>query len=150
MPSDTITIVGPMPSLRTEWQALYDGYSTFYKRTLTDEVADTVWGWLNDSDHELEGLIALLDNKPVGLAHFRRMPSPLRGADVGFLDDLFVSPDCRGHGVVDALFAHLSLVARERGWGVVRWITADDNYRARAVYDRLASKTSWNLYEMNP
>jgi hypothetical protein len=28
---------------------------------------------------------------------------------------------------------------------------ADDaNYRARAVYDRLARKTSWNLYELTP
>ena len=51
-----------------------------------------------------------------------------------------------------ALFAlaHLAEVARARGWSVVRWITADDNYRARTLYDRVARKTSWNLYELTP
>ena len=29
-----------------------------------------------------------------------------------------------------------------------RWITADDNYRARTLYDRVAKKTAWNTYEI--
>ena len=86
----------------------------------------------------------------MGLAHWRRMPSPLRGADIGFLDDLFVDPAARGGNIGEALIGHVAGVARARGWGVVRWITADDNYRARALYDRLAKKTSWNLYELTP
>jgi hypothetical protein len=31
---------------------------------------------------------------------------------------------------------------------VIRWITADDNYRARAKYDQLASRTPWITYDM--
>jgi len=76
------------------------------------------------------------------------MPSPLRGKTVGFLDDLFVDPAARGNGVVDALFEALNREADARGWPFVRWITADDNYRGRSVYDKLAKKTQWNTYQM--
>lgn len=132
------------------WRELYRGYATFYKRELTDAHAATVWGWLLDSGHELEGRLALVDGRPVGLAHFRRMPSPLRGADIGFLDDLFVDPAVRAKGVGRALIEAVAETARERGWRVVRWLTADDNYPARTLYDRLAVKTTWNLYELTP
>jgi GNAT superfamily N-acetyltransferase len=145
-----VTIESPEELHRAAWRELYAGYAAFYGRELTDANARTVWGWLMDPAHELEGALALLDGQPVGLAHWRRMPSPLRGADIGFLDDLFVAPAARGQDIGGRLIAHLAAVARGRGWAVVRWITADDNYRARALYDRLARKTSWNLYELTP
>ena len=50
--------------------------------------------------------------------------------------------------MADALIEAVAGVARERGWGVLRWITADDNYRGRGVYDRLATRTMWITYEM--
>ena len=70
------------------------------------------------------------------------------GALVGFLDDLFVAPDARGRGVVEALYESLGDLARERGWPFVRWMTAEDNDRARAVYDRVSEKTGWVTYQM--
>ncbi len=30
----------------------------------------------------------------------------------------------------------------------MRWITAEDNYRGRSVYDRVALKTSWITYNI--
>ncbi|HEX6143984.1 MAG TPA: GNAT family N-acetyltransferase [Geminicoccaceae bacterium] len=145
-----ISIVRPEERYRQEWRRLYDGYATFYRRPMTDEIAATVWGWLQDPAHEIEGVLAVHEGRPLGLAHYRRMPSPLRGADIGFLDDLFVDPAARGARIGDALIAHVRGVARERGWSVVRWLTADDNYRARALYDRVAKKTAWNVYELTP
>jgi GNAT superfamily N-acetyltransferase len=143
-----LEIVSPSPALKADWRRLYDGYAAHYKREMTDKIANAVWGWINNPAHELEGAIALLDGKPVGLAHFRRMPSPLRGADVGFLDDLFVDPSVRGSGAAAALLAHVRSVAADRGWELTRWITADDNYRARTLYDKVAKKAGWNTYEM--
>jgi hypothetical protein len=29
----------------------------------------------------------------------------------------------------------------------VRWLTAEDNYRARTLYDRVAGKTAFILYQ---
>lgn len=40
--------------------------------------------------------------------------------------------------------------SQRRGWSVVRWITAEDNYRARAMYDGVATKTAWATYDMHP
>ena len=143
-----VTIVPLAPEHEADWRRLYRGYMAFYKRPEDESVLDRLWGWLHDPAHEVQGLVALRDGRPVGLAHVRRMPSPIRAADVGFLDDLFVDPQVRGGRVGEALLAAVNALARERGWPVVRWITADDNYRARTLYDRVAKKTAWNLYEM--
>jgi len=82
---------------RSDWEVLYRGYAEFYQVPMNDEILDTVWGWIHDDGNPFFGLIAKDENgKALGLMHCRQMPSPLRGALVGFLDDLFVSPDARG------------------------------------------------------
>lgn len=134
-----------------DWSRLYHGYARFYKVPMNDTILDTVWSWIMDPAHEIEGLMAFIDTDAApcsGLAHIRRMPSPLRGTDIGFLDDLFVAPEARGMRIGERLFEAIQELARERGWTKIRWITADDNYRARNLYDRISAKTQWNTYEM--
>jgi len=146
----TIQIDAATVADKAAWQVLYRGYATFYKMPMTEQTLDTVWSWIHDEANAFWCRLARQsDGKPVGLMHFREMPSPLRGCHIGFLDDLFVDPDARGLGAVNALFDDLTEHARVRGWPSVRWITADDNYRARAVYDRLSHKTQWNTYQLN-
>jgi GNAT superfamily N-acetyltransferase len=128
------------------WRALYRGYAEFYEQT--DEMAATTWSWLMDPAHDVHGLVAELDGKLVGLAHFRPFARPLAASVGGFLDDLYVAPEGRGSGAVDALLARLREIAAEQGWSVVRWITADDNHRARAKYDQVATRTMWVTYDM--
>jgi ribosomal protein S18 acetylase RimI-like enzyme len=145
----TLTVNELSKQDRTEWQTLYHGYAEFYKVPMNDEILDTVWGWIHDENNPFFGLIAKDEaGNALGLMHCREMASPLRGALVGFLDDLFVTPEARGRGVVDALYHSLGDLARERDWPFVRWITAEDNYRGRAVYDRLSEKTRWVTYQM--
>ena len=61
-----------------------------------------------------------------------------------------MSTDARGLGAAEALIEAVRAEAKKRGWSVVRWITAEDNYRARAVYDRLAERTKWVTYDLKP
>ncbi len=133
-----------------DWRRLYQGYAGFYKVPMNEDIENTVWGWIMNQDHEVEGFLAFLEgqDRPCGLAHVRRMPSPLRGTEIGFLDDLYVDPAARGNQAGKALFAALRDHARQKDWNKIRWITADDNYRARSLYDNLSSKTMWNTYEM--
>ena len=133
------------------WQHLYRGYADFYKVPMNEKILDTLWGWIHDPAHEINCLLAFIagHEHPAGLAHVRRMPSPLRGTEVGFLDDLFVDPSSRGNRAGKALFEALEDHARSKGWPLIRWITADDNYRARGLYDQLAWKTMWNTYQMD-
>lgn len=136
---------------RARWDVLYKGYADFYGVPQTPEMRDTVFGWLMDVDHGSAGLVAEDDSGLIiGLTHYRPFASPLRAIENCFLDDLFVDPSCRGSGAADALIEGVAGVARQNGWGVVRWITADDNYRGRGVYDKVATRTMWVTYDLNP
>ena len=130
------------------WSALYAGYAEFYKVTQTHEMRARVWNWIFDPEHETEGLIALLNGRAVGLTHFRPFARPLSASTGGFLDDLFVAPDARGSGAAEALIRGVENEGRARGWSVIRWITADDNTRARALYDKIAQHTAWQTYDI--
>lgn len=134
---------------RAEWDALYQGYADFYKVTQTEAMRDRVWSWLFDASHETEGLVAVDENgKLIGLTHFRAFARPLSASTGGFLDDLFVVPAARGSGAARLLINAVADIGRARGWSVIRWITADDNYRARALYDQVAEKTKWATYDI--
>ena len=144
-----LRILPPEARHREDWERLYAGYAAFYRVAQTPEMRAMVWGWLQDPAHEVEGLVAeAADGRAVGLAHFRPFARPLAAATAGFLDDLFVDPALRGRRVADALIEAVAATGRERGWGLLRWITADDNYRGRGVYDRLATRTMWITYEV--
>ncbi|NNK17368.1 MAG: GNAT family N-acetyltransferase [Sulfitobacter sp.] len=143
-----ITVRSLRASDRNDWDRLYQGYAEFYKVDQTPEMRDTVFGWLMDETHESNGLVAEnAEGVLVGLTHYRPFASPLRAVTNCFLDDLFVDPDARGSGAADALIEGVADVARQNGWPVVRWITADDNYRGRGVYDKLATRTMWITYD---
>ncbi|MEW2414488.1 GNAT family N-acetyltransferase [Streptomyces sp. NPDC046866] len=134
-----------------QWRALYRGYADFYRVEQTDEAADRVWSWVRDPEHEVDALVAEdTEGRLVGLAHYRPFARPLSATVGCFLDDLFVAPESRGSGAADLLLAGLREIAAERGWSVVRWITADDNHRARAKYDQVAARTMWITYDMTP
>ena len=137
------------PEHRAAWEELYAGYAAFYRVEQTAAMRATVWSWLFDPAHEVEGLVALGPGGAViGIAHYRPFARPLAASVGGFLDDLFVAPEARGSGAAQALIRGVAERGRERGWTVIRWITAEDNYRGRAVYDRVAEKTRWLTYEV--
>lgn len=136
---------------RPVWEDLFAGYATFYKVEQTAQMRQTVWDWLMDDAHSSNALVACDDTgKVVGFTHYRPFVSQLKAATNGFLDDLYVDPAARGSGAAEALIDGVRAVARDKGWGVVRWITADDNYRGRGVYDKLAARTMWITYDLKP
>ena len=134
---------------KVEWEKLYQGYADFYKVEITEEILNTVWNWLHDLKHELNGLVYEIDNHIVAIAHYRKMPSPLRGKDIGFLDDLYVHPDYRGRKIGEDIINKLNEISKERGWGLIRWITRNDNHSAKSLYDRIAKKSTWDVYELD-
>ena len=145
----TVTVDRPRPEDWGAWRRLYQGYADFYRVPMDDAIAGRLWGWIHDPAHAVEAFVARdAAGVPVGLAHFRAMPRPLAGSEIGFLDDLFVDPAHRGGGVGEALMSAVAAEAARRGWAKVRWITAEDNARARALYDRVATRTAWVTYEM--
>ena len=133
---------------KKQWEILYRGYADFYKVEMNDEILATVWKWLFDQNHEVSGLVYEENSKVIALAHYRKMPSPLRGKYIGFLDDLFVEPKHRRNGVGEKIIKELNTISMRNNWNLVRWITRDDNTTAKSLYEKLSKKTNWEVYEL--
>ena len=130
------------------WEALYRGYGDFYKVEMNEKILKTVWEWIHDNNHDVSGLAYEQDNQIVGIAHYRKMPSPLRGKYIGFLDDLFVDPNHRRKGIGKKMIEELNVISRRNNQNLVRWITRDDNTKAKSLYEKLSKKTNWEVYEL--
>lgn len=135
------------PQDKDSWAKLFVAYGEFYETAFSEQVLEGVWSWLMEENHPVRGFVAELDGRLVGFAHLRRHPDTFEARDSWFLDDLFTEPESRGAGVASALIDTLSGYAHARGGGTIRWITAADNDRAQRLYDRIATKTAWVMYE---
>lgn len=147
---NAIAIRAIVASDRPQWEALYRQYAAFYHVAISETILENLWSWLMTPAHPMEGLVAeLTPGDLVGLAHYRPFPEPLLGQDAGFLDDLFVLATQRGQGIGRDLIAAVAAVARDRGWPLLRWITAQDNAQARRLYDGMAQATAWVTYDFD-
>lgn len=136
----------PEPGDEARWIELFRGYMEFYHVTPDDAVARKVWGWLFDPEHEVDGLVAELDGRVVGIANYQPMARTLGANEVGYLSDLFTDPELRGHGVGRALIDACLEVGRQRGWPLLRWFTQEYNYPGRRLYDTYAPKSDFIVY----
>jgi ribosomal protein S18 acetylase RimI-like enzyme len=149
MTPSAFTVGAPGPDDSKRWRELYRAYGDFYREAVTDAQLGRTWSWVTDPDHDVNALLVRdASGTVVGLARYWPCFRPLAAAVAGHLDDLFVTPSARGTGAVDALLDALRAIARERGWSKIRWVTADDNHRARSKYDQVAERTMWVTYDM--
>jgi GNAT superfamily N-acetyltransferase len=133
---------------KKQWEKLYKGYAAFYKVEMNNQILQTVWDWLNDKNHELKGIGYEIDGKIVGLAHYRKLLSPLKGKYIGYLDDIFVDQEYRGQKIGKKLLDKIKEISKANGWNLVRWQTDEDNFTAKKLYDKVAMKTKKNVYEL--
>jgi GNAT superfamily N-acetyltransferase len=145
----SITVRTPTDGDFFSWLALYEGYAAFYDVPLTDDRALLLWSWLTDASNEESALIAVDDGELVGLVHFREFVRPLEADRGMFIDDLFVADSARNAGTGKALIDAVSDRARDKGLGVVQWITAPDNETAQQLYDKVGKRTPWVTYELD-
>lgn len=145
-----ITVRPTDPADEARWRELFRAYREFYKLPASEEVVSRVWNWIQDPHSECWGLVAELEGQVVGIAEHRKFIRPSTGSVGIWLDDLFTDPAVRGKGVGRALIERLQEMAAAEGCSVVRWITADDNHQAQALYDTLAKRTNWVTYDAAP
>ena len=133
---------------KEEWEKLYKGYADFYKVEMNNQILKTVWNWLHNKNHELKGIGYEIDGKIVGLAHYRKLLRPLKGKYIGYLDDIFVDPKYRGQKIGKKLLDKIKEISKINDWNLVRWQTDEDNFTAKKLYDKVATKTKKNVYEL--
>ena len=64
---------------RENWEKLYNGYADFYRVPINTEILDTLWNWLQDDNHIVNGICYELEGEIIGIAHYRTMPRPIKG-----------------------------------------------------------------------
>jgi GNAT superfamily N-acetyltransferase len=65
-----------------------------------------------------------------------------------YLEDLYVDPDRRGHGIGRALIEDLISMARDNGWSRIYWHTRQSNEAARRLYDKFAEADDFVRYRI--
>lgn len=133
---------------KADWLRLFKGYIQFYKATVPEDVIELVWQRLMagaPEDHI--GIVAVDDgDRPIGLAHILFHRSTWSPTSYCYLEDLFVDPACRKGGVGRALIEAVYREADARGATRTYWATQELNATARALYDKMATKTVFVQY----
>jgi GNAT superfamily N-acetyltransferase len=91
------------------------------------------------ADPQFHALIAEWDGAPAGFALFFNYYSTWRGTGF-YLEDLFVRPDFRGHGIGTALFARVAHAAKQQDRRFIKWSVLDWNQPAIDMYKALDSE----------
>ena len=130
------------------WLALFKGYVEFYQATVPEDVIETLWQRLMQGGEGFHIALVAVDDAdiPVGLAHVLFHRSTWSNGWYCYLEDLFVDPAQRGKGIgralIEAVYAH----ADAHGCSRTYWMTQEINATARALYDRVATKSPFVQY----
>ena len=98
-----------------------------------------------------EVLIAERGGDAAGFALFFHNYSTFLGRRGLYLEDLFVLPAHRGHGLGRALMARLARLATERNCGRFEWWVLDWNESAIRFYESLGARAmdEWTVYRLS-
>jgi GNAT superfamily N-acetyltransferase len=132
------------------WRPLWDGYNAFYGRqgetALPESITAKTWERFLDAAEPVHGLVAVVQDEIVGIAHYLFHRSTTRLTDVCYLQDLFTAPAMRGLGIARRLIESVYDSARAAGATRVYWHTQQANRAARALYDKSARHSGFIVY----
>ena len=96
-------------------------------------------------------LIAELDGTVIGMAVWYVTFSTWTGRNGIWLEDLFVDPHQRGHGIGKALLARLAATCIERGWTRLEWAVLDWNTPSIEFYRAHGARTlvDWTTFRLD-
>jgi len=97
-------------------------------------------------------LIAEWDGSPCGFALYFFNFSTFVGRPGLYLEDLFVRPAQRKHGIGRALLRALARIASQRGCGRMEWAVLDWNEPALRFYKSLDARqmNEWIIHRLTP
>jgi GNAT superfamily N-acetyltransferase len=139
-PADAGVILGLIRELATYERAAEQVVAT------EDDLSAALFG----DAHVADCLIAELDGDVVGFALWFRNFSTWLAKPGIYLEDLFVKPQARGHGLGRALLLELVAIGKERGYGRVEWSVLDWNTPAIGFYRSLGATPNdeWTVWRL--
>jgi GNAT superfamily N-acetyltransferase len=140
-PHDATTILGFIRELAT-----YEREPEAVVATEADLLRD---GWGEPA--RFTALIAEYDGVAAGFALYFATYSTWRGHHGIRLEDIYVTPALRGHGIGRALLARLARIAVDEGCPRLEWDVLNWNEPAIAVYERVGAKrlAEWSIMRLS-
>jgi GNAT superfamily N-acetyltransferase len=98
----------------------------------------------------VEALIAEWRGEPAAFAVYFHNYSTFTGRAGLYLEDLFVKPEFRRHGIGQQMLAHLAKIAVDRGCPRFEWVALDWNQSAADFYETFGAEqmSEWRLFRM--
>ena len=95
-------------------------------------------------------VLGRVDGVPVAFALYFFNFSTFLGKPGLYLEDLFVTPEHRGHGLGKALLMYLAAIANARGCGRMEWAVLDWNEPAIKFYRALGAQPmhEWTVFRL--
>jgi len=142
----TLAIRSLRPDDRPRWAPLWKGYQTFYEVDIAEATTDLTWRRFFDGLEPVHALVAEDGERLIGLAHYLFHRSTWMAGPTCYLQDLFTIEAARRRGVAAALIREVYRLAAEAGAARVYWMTHETNATARALYDRIATRSGFIQY----
>jgi GNAT superfamily N-acetyltransferase len=129
------------------WRGLWDGYCRFYEVSISHEITAHTWRRILDASSPVHAIVAQDEaGTVVGMANYIIHENTWEALPVCYLEDLYVDPALRAGGVgqqlIDWLVAQMAL----QGWSRLYWLTKENNYRARGLYDKYTPRDPFVRY----
>jgi GNAT superfamily N-acetyltransferase len=134
------------PTDLAQWELLWEGYNTFYHRTVAAEITRMTWSRFFDAYEPVHALAAENDGQLLGLVHYLFHRSTTMIGPTCYLQDLFTAETARGQGVGRALIESVYDRARAAGCLRVYWQTHETNVTAMKLYDKVAERSGFVVY----
>jgi GNAT superfamily N-acetyltransferase len=141
-----VTIRPIVPTDRPQWEPLWAGYNTFYRRTLPAAVTQTTWTRFLDPAEPMHALVAEENGTLLGLVHYLFHNATAFVEPNCYLSDLFTNEAARGKGVGRALIEAVYAKAKQAGAARVYWQTHETNHQAQILYMKVAERSGFLVY----
>jgi GNAT superfamily N-acetyltransferase len=115
---------------------LIKGYFAFYRIPFDEPKVEALLDLLERDRGLGVQLVADTDGRLQGFASLYACLDTLVADRILVMNDLFVDPSLRNHGVGAALFEESLAYATAHGYARLDWVTAQDNRDAQRFYDR--------------
>ena len=135
-----------IPSDESSWRSLWRSYCDVYGENVSEAVTDRTWKRILDPDSDIMCIVAEVDGQVYAFANCVVHENTCETQAVCLVEDLFVLPSARGHGIAKALIEWLRNAMRAEGWARLYWMTREDHETARKLGDQFAQADGFVRY----
>ena len=150
--ADAVTVRPATPADAETWLSLVDALADYEKlaRPTPEARQRLMHDAFGPEPHRIQVYMAEVAGQAVGYAITCETYSSFLALPTLYLEDLFVLPDARRHGVGRVVFRFLAAEALRRGCGRMEWQVLDWNQLAIDFYEKLGARRmrEWYSYRL--